>query len=257
MNVCDFSRSYLYFCVDLQKQQAITITNKQPFTKNQVRIPLESRCVLTDPKGKQTQYVLGASCKTELVNVKTGMWTQPNADFAPIASEDDFLIIKRWQRHDLEIQQKDSSMAKHRERQVGKAREAWHEHRLDVTLVDEKPLTVDEVIAATLNNRQMTARTELELVGGWHALIEYPVKTINVSDRDRYYQVDTGPVLLPRIAGASSPISGFELAYVAHNAPDWVEFVVNVPTAVGEGITVPHYSESRGMKAKNGMFLLG
>ena len=55
-------------------------------------------------------------------------------------------------------------------------------------------------------------------------MIEYPVKTINVSERDRYYQVDTGPVLFPDLSiGHESFVGNFRLAYIAHNCADWAE----------------------------------
>jgi len=74
------------------------------------------------------------------------------------------------------------------------------------------------------------------------------VKTVNFSERERYYQVDTGPVLFPGVtgigAGGEPPLTACRLAYVAHNAPDWAEFIVCVPTAVHADIDVHHYSKS-------------
>ncbi|MFM1550114.1 MAG: hypothetical protein ACKJSG_11980 [Lentisphaeria bacterium] len=81
---------------------------------------------------------------------------------------------------------------------------------------------------------------------GLPVVIEYPVKCVNVSERELYYQTDTGPVLLPNDrTDTDLPIERFDLAYVAHNCPDWAEFIVSVPTPVSEGVSVDHYSESR------------
>lgn len=258
VKACDFSRSYFHFRIDLELQRAITVTRRQPFTMNHVRIPLECRCELTAPDGRTVQYILGASCKTELVNVRRDMWVLPNADFCPIVSDDDaFLILKSWDRRDKGLEQNASDMAPFRDRQHGKARDAWAEHRLDVARVDAEALTsAQAVYDAVMNNEPLVSQTQLQLDGGWTALIEYPVKTINVSDRDGYYQVDTGPVILPTAIDGDAPIEAFRLAYVAHNAPDWVEFIVNVPTAIGHDISVDHYSKVVQVAAVNRMLRL-
>ena len=48
-------------------------------------------------------------------------------------------------------------------------------------------------------------------------------------------------------------MSRLRLAYVAHNAHDWAEFIVNVPTVVVPGVSVYHYSESRPLVVRNSM----
>lgn len=52
------------------------------------------------------------------------------------------------------------------------------------------------------------------------------------------------------------PITQFRLAYIAHNAPTWAEFVVNVPAFVAEGVSVNHYSQPVRVEGKNVMFEL-
>ena len=67
---------------------------------------------------------------------------------------------------------------------------------------------------------------------------------MNASERDFVYQTDTGPVIMPDFSrDPDDLIVGLELAFIAFNSPDWAEFVVRVPTSVGEGIEVNHYSK--------------
>jgi len=48
-----------------------------------------------------------------------------------------------------------------------------------------------------------------------------------------------------------------ELAFEAFNSPDWVEFIVRVPTPVVDGINVHHYSKSVRMNSKNEIYQVG
>jgi hypothetical protein len=243
MHTRDFSRSFIHFRIDLEEQAAITMSSKQPFTMNHVRIPLECVCVMND-----VTYVLGASCKTERVNVTENVWRDPNADFAVISSNDDFLLLKRFARCGQEAANEvDPDRPVQFERQSGKAAEAWCMHRLDIPHVEGEELsTADAVYNAIMANRNVVSRTEYELRDGTTVVLEYPVKCINVNDREGFYQVDTGPVIFPDdMPDVSMPIERFRFAYVAHNCHDWAEFIVNVPTPVNGGVAVHHYSQSR------------
>ena len=223
---------------------------------NHVRILLECRCVITDTRsGEDTQFVLGAACKTERVGVDRDVWTEPNADFNPVVSDADYLIIKSWDRCDKGVLLYPPRLGVQPERQVGKAVEAWVLHRSDLTWKDGKVLeTTEHITEAVFNNRAISARTEFDLDGQHRVALEYPVKTINVSDRDGHYQVDTGPVLFPDLSlGGETMIANLRLAYVAHNSPDWAEFIVNVPTPLTGEIAVHHYSKPQRVDAQNTM----
>ena len=252
MQTTDFRSSYLWFEID--HTRAITVTTKQPVQHNQVRIPLECRCEWTTAEGQTTQYVLGASCKTEKVAVDSDIWMLPNADFCVVHSTNEFLIIKRWQECGLQIS---AELAKHQERQVGVCDEAWTSHKADVTRVEATVVEGDEIVAAVHNRKTLVSVTECKLSDGSTFLVEYPVKTINVSDQFGNYQVDTGPILLPDLEIESDRAVGkFRLAYVAHHQPDWSEFIVNVPTTHDSGIVSDHYSKPVRLDARNTMLAL-
>jgi hypothetical protein len=95
----------------------------------------------------------------------------------------------------------------------------------------------------------LVARTQYNDVD-WEVTIDHPAKTLNYSEVDGVYQTDTGPILLPdlsdkRLSGGRRLVECFDLAYAAFNAVGWAEFIVNVPTPVGNGINVNHYSKTR------------
>ena len=245
----DFSRSFLTFQMDLQKQPMITLSHKPPTTLNNARIQLEARCLLTEIRsGKSKEYVLGASCKTERVGADCEIWTIPNADFCPVVSQDEFLTIKSWQKRDMGVRLQPPSHGRQPERQSGSTRDAWANLRIDLFPVEGEVLDSFEAInTATLSNRRLVSRIEYE-DGGYHVCIDHPVKTMNVSDRERVYQTDTGPILLPDFSPERNTrmlIEHFDLAFAAVNAPDWAEFVINVPTSLTPDISVNHYSQTR------------
>ena len=255
MQTCDFTKSFFYFENDHEAQSPLTVTVRQPVTRNQVRTPVECRCEVTSPQtGTTTQYVLGASCKTEKVNVERDIWLIPNADFCVVSSDQTFVIIKQFEQLDVDVPVEEN-MAKPVCRQVGESDGAWVRHSRNLHMVPGRPLELpDQVITATLAGRPMTSRTEFVLPDGHQVMIEYPVKTINVSERDGYYQVDTGPVLFPDPAiGHASFVGNFRLAYIAHNCADRAEFIVNVPTPVASGISVDHYSQAVRLETRNFM----
>jgi len=87
--------------------------------------------------------------------------------------------------------------------------------------------------------------------------VEYPVKTVNYSERHHSYQVDTGPVLMLDPSAGDSLIERLHMAYVAHLGGDWAEFLVNVPTRLeGHDISVYHYSNVRRVTARNSLWLV-
>jgi hypothetical protein len=243
--VCDFSRSYYIWQVNLESRPLVTVSERQPFTLNYVRVPLECRCHLRFPgEDRDTQYVLGAACKTERVNVKRDVWMMPNADYQPVASETEYLRIKSWDRCDKGVLLDPPARGPQLERQVGRAEDAYDFQRVDLRAGNARELrSTGEIIETALGGDPLTSRTEYETDEGVRVRIEYPVKAINVSEKDGYYHVDTGPVLFYDASiGHERPIGNLRLAYVAHNAPDWAEFIVNVPTPLNDEISVNHYA---------------
>jgi len=246
MQVCDFSRSFFTIRIDRNSKSAQTMSKDEPWTVNNARFPVECRCILTDGD-RQVEYLLGASCKSEWVNVDSGVWDSPNADMCMIQSEEDFLVIKSWDHRGRRIPLHPPTLGDQPLRQSGKNADAFDRVDRSVRMTEGQVLkTTDQVIEAGLGNRPLVSQTCFSLDDGKKVVLEYPVKDCNFSDYDHYYQVDTGPVLMPDPSRNGEPwIENLELAFIAHSKPDWAEFIVNVPTPLAGGISVDHYSESR------------
>ena len=92
------------------------------------------------------------------------------------------------------------------------------------------------------------------------AIIECPVKTLNTNRERDIYQVDTGPIVLPDLSQRyERHADGISLAFVAINAPHFADFVIEVPTQVGEGQAVCeiyNYSHSMTLPAKNRLYVV-
>ena len=97
MQILDFARSFILFRVDVVNKPPVTVTHKPPFTVNNARVPIESHCRILDREtGLTHSFNLGASCKTERVNVERDIWTEPNADFMPLVSDTQFMTVKTF-----------------------------------------------------------------------------------------------------------------------------------------------------------------
>ncbi len=245
MKVCDFSRSFIRWRVDTQKKPALTVSQKLPMTLNNVRVPIECRLELVDPQGKKNAYVLTASCKSEQVWVQDKVWHQPNADMCVIASEDQFLVFKRWDKCNKGVMRYPTTLGVQPERQLERAEAAFDRFSIDLHWVESRRLqTTPEIIEVLFSGKPVVARTEYHQ-DAWSVMIEYPVKAVNFSEREAYYQVDTGPIIFPEVRSEGvETIAKLQLAYIAHNCPEWAELIVCVPTAINDKDTVFHYSQS-------------
>lgn len=234
MNAIDFANSYM------------TWFPHEP-QGNIARIQLDAACTLIDEAtGKQEQFYLIAPCRAERMYLETPLFQLPNYEFCGIWSADEFLIIRTaW------VSARDN-------RQYGLGRERWRTIHLDIrTFAQTTVLTEDAaIVQATLDNRALNARTELyDAARSRRALLEYPVKTMNVMRDPMRFQVDTGPLILPDFtASAPHPIESFEMAHVVYNGMDKAEFILRKPvpsTADGNTETTTDYSAVQIVTARN------
>jgi hypothetical protein len=118
---------------------------------------------------------------------------------------------------------------------------------------------VREISEAMTAGKPLVAQTELrDAATGRVAVIECPVKTINWKRDTGDWQVDTGPVLLPDLTAPPEEWSqNLRLAYVAFNAPDWAEFVIEEATPIRDGekevAKVYHYLGQFATPARNAL----
>ena len=257
-SICDFQRSFVRWRVDSEKKPVITVSHKPPFRVNNVRIPLECRATLIDHAtgDKTTHYALTASCKTERVNVTEDIWTQPNADLTVIASDGRFLGIKAWDKVDKGVMRYPESLGVQPERQIEHAEGAFDDFSIDFHYRSAMELiTIEDTIETLSSNQEVIARTTM-VHGQYEFIIEYPIKAINFSERDRYYQIDTGPILYPDFGNfdGGDMLKSLKLAYISHNCDSWAEFILNVPTPLTDDISVHHYSKIVRLDVSNQLY---
>ncbi|MDP6553518.1 MAG: hypothetical protein QGG71_02565 [Pirellulaceae bacterium] len=254
--IIDFSQSFLTFRIDTLKKPPTTASHKPPFTLNNARIQIECRCRVTDKQTGNTQtFVMGANCKTERVGVERDIWTEPNADFVPVFSDDGFMHIKTYASAGVAVDLYPHGSGPQSDRQTGQISDAFDDVRIDVVQRQGVALnTAEEIVAATLANQSLVACSTIHSAR-CTAVIEYPIKTINANERDMIYQTDTGPVLLPDLDGpAESMLSRLEMAFAAFNSPDWIEFLVRVSTTIASGANVYHYATPVRLDCQNQIF---
>ncbi|MEE2708217.1 MAG: hypothetical protein VYA69_01300 [Gemmatimonadota bacterium] len=261
METIDFQRSFFTFRIDTLKKPPKTVSHKPPYSLNNARIPVDSRCVIIEKDtGISHTFILGVNCKTEQVGANENLFYQPNADFVPICSLDDnkFMALKTFDIADKGMMLYPPSLGKQSERQVIFSEETFDSLKVDLTPVPGNVLeSPEEIVGAVLANRLINGCTRIES-DRYTADIEYPIKTINANERDMVYQPDTGPVLLPDLSRTpDNLICGINLAFLAFNTPDWAEFIVRVPTAISEDLKVYHYSQAERFDAQNRIVELG
>ncbi|MCC6442606.1 MAG: hypothetical protein IT210_04000 [Armatimonadetes bacterium] len=241
MNLPDFPRSFMTFTV--------------PGRANTARIQIDARCVLTRPgSGEAETFVLITPCKSEEMYVREGLFKAPNYDFCGIWSEKEYLILRTYPAHDP---------ANEGEWEAGPNSPRFEEVKIDIrSQTPVEPLRTDaQVVRATLGNLPLLARTRLRY-GDTEAVIDYPVKTMNICEGTERFQVDTGPVPVPDMdSRAGRAVERFAMAFVCYNTFDAAEFVLREKTAVpqdGEAACkVMHYSRIVRMSARHELFCVG
>ncbi len=253
MKVIDFSRSFLTFRIDMLKKPPATYSHEPPYSLNSPRIQIDCRLQIVEKaSGRSEQFFLGVNCKTERVGVDRDVWTDPNADFVPILSKSQILVIKTYDRVGRSVPLFHANGGHQPERHVLRVEEAFDGLTFDLVKCEAETLqTPKQIVESTLENHRLTASTTIE-TDRYRAVLDYPIKTMNANERDDIYQTDTGPVMLPDLdRDWEEMIEGMELAFSAFNCPDWIEFIVRQPTAIGNGESVWHYSQSKRYDVKN------
>lgn len=224
------------------------ITGLSP--ENRVRFWVESRTRIIDEQAGVTEdYYQCGSCKAEDTFAGNDLFLPDNYDFLPVYGPEYGLIFRR--RAYLHDGYRETKLVRN---MWDGQRYRLHEHdqaeRLD---------TDDAICKATHEGALLIGQTELA-GSGMRAIIEYPVKTMNIRDATTTYQVDTGPVLLPDLSRRHSRlVDSLRLAYVAFNTAEFADFVIEVPTVLraengAAAATTCHYSERVSLQSSNRLF---
>ena len=219
-----------------------------PKSFNSVRFWIESRTVLIDEKNnQQTEIYQCASCKSENTFGESDLFLSPNYDFMPIFGGEDLLIFRRH------------ANATDRYRDLVKAESVWGNPILKLRTAKNvaEISTFEEIRDATAAAIPLVAQTEIHNEEtGLRAILEYPIKTMNIDRDNNIYQVDTGPLALPDLTRREdSPLGTVRLAFVAFNQPHFADFVIEQLTPItkddAEVAKVYHYSNPISLTASN------
>ncbi|MDD9988992.1 MAG: hypothetical protein OXQ31_22165 [Spirochaetaceae bacterium] len=250
--------------------------------RDSVRVLIESRILLAGgPHGTGIPYYLGASCKGEdtygvrkqygPMGFRAGartLFLDPNYDFTWIVGSGSAVIFRRALP---DASNPAGAPGRYREVRADTSR-MWGPLRLQLTPATgayEIPVSdFAAVAAATDAGHGIVAQTEIADAGtGTRAVIEYPVKTMNVS-RAGYpaagdgsvWQTDTGPIGVPDLSRRHDPpVACFSLGFiaVASRQPDAADFVLERPTALARphaDVSVLHFSAPFSRPATNRLF---
>ena len=225
------------------------ITNSGP--ENQVRFWVESSTKVIDEKtGNSMDFYQCGSCKSENTFAKTDLFQENNYDYLPILAGDQWLVFRRLPG--LSDRYRKVHVAKNIA--FGEPSLKTLRPAANVTLLPEKWEAIAETNAAGI---PIVAQTELyHQKTGLRAILEYPVKTMNISVPKKMYQVDTGPVAFPDLTRRTERlVDCLSLAFVAFNAPHTADFVTEQPTPVDpndpESPQTYHYAKPFSLPAKN------
>ena len=229
LEATDFGRSFVTF-----------VTHGR---ENNARIQMECVVSLTDlGTAEEEVFYLAASCKSEDTFAEMNLFRSPNYDFCGVFNASQYSIIRTHARS--EDGQPD----------VGPVAGRFERVYMQITRSPAKALDEPaQVVQATLAGRAITATTVIkDPAGRFRCDLEYPVKTMNVSDLRNMYQADTGPVAFPDFAmEVEFNVARFGLAYVAFNAPHFADFVILRPTEIGPAVFTPHFSQVLSMPSEN------
>jgi hypothetical protein len=221
---------------------------------NAVRFWVESRTrIIDDNANTFADYYQCGSCKSENTFAERDLFHADNYDFLPILGKDEWLVFRRT------VAESD------RYRTVSKTRDLWGDPILKLREVSQVTIleTWEQIRDATAAAVPIVTQTEIaNPEAGLRAIIECPTKTMNVSIEKRLYQVDTGPVAFPDLKERRErEIDCLSLAFVAFNAPDFADFVVEQLTPVTDEPDGPcrtyHYSYPFSVPAENRVLALG
>ena len=216
---------------------------------NSVRFWIESRTTITDSStGDSTVFYQCASCKSENTFGESDLFYPDNYDFLPILGGGHWLLFRRKAQLDVE-----------RYRETVVSPNGWGEPRLllhdgsNVRMLD----AWEQIRDATVQGVPLVSQTELVNEDtSLKAVIECPVKTMNISLEKKMYQIDTGPIAFPDLTRKSEPlINCLNLAFVAFNQSHFADFVIEQPTSVMEDevelCKIHHYSNPISLPATN------
>lgn len=228
------------------------------WNENQVRFWVESRTrVIDDRTGRIEDYIQCASCKSEDTFATKDLFYADNYDFLPIFGPEWGVIFRR------------KAYLNPNYRSVVPVSQMWAGVRQRLRVVPTGAggarllNSTAEIRRATHEGWPLVGQTEYaDAATGLRAILEHPIKTMNIHDQRDLYQVDTGPLAFADLSSRPERlVDTLRLAFVAYNAPDWADVVIEDVTPIVEAgverTKIHHYSRRQTLQARNRVYALG
>lgn len=186
---------------------------------HRVRIQLEAACTLTNDKtGHKEELFLLCPCRTEFTIVKDNLFQIPNGEFRPVFGREFSVPISSRPSNEPEKLKR------------SKLSDQFADYSIEArSIAGAKELTThDQVIQATMADDLMNGRTTYhDAKRGVTVTLEYPIKLINLQQKEKLFQVCMGPVPLPDLASWDGVcVDRVFLAELAFSEFDYMEFAL-------------------------------
>jgi len=225
------------------------IVGKAPW--NRVRFLVESRTrIIDERRNRYENFYQCAACQSENTFADRDLFKTDTTNFTAVFGPMYGIKFRRPAHFNPGY------------RQVYRAADLWggQVYHLPQPLAWQLVSTNERIRHASHEGLPLVGQTEIvNLATGLRAIIEFPIKTINIHDGNDRYQVDTGPVVYPDLSRRYTRlVDSLSLAFVAFNAPSFADFVIEDVTPIVEGgrevTRVHHYSRILSVPATNRVF---
>jgi len=220
---------------------------------NKVRFEIQSRMRIFDDRAAVYEdYYRCASCKAERTFATHDLFSPDNFDFSVVFG----------QRNSIQFERTAGLNPGYR--RVIASKKLWEGHVVKLRQPRTSHLlpTSQVIREATNEGLPLVAQTEIANPAiGLRALLEFPVRTMNVHDEKDLYQVDTGPIAYPDLSQRYPRlIDSISLAFVAFNKATAADFIIEAETPIlhfgREAARVHHYSRTITMPVQNRIFAI-
>lgn len=220
---------------------------------NRVRFEIESRTrIFDDRTGGHEDFYQCAACKGEQTFADHDLFSPDNFNFLVVFGDQNNIQFRRTAHLNPEY------------RQVIKTKKMWEGHVVSLRAPRSSRLlpNTEAIRQATHEELCLVAQTEIANPAlGLRAIVEFPIKTMNIHDGKNLYQVDTGPVAYPDLSQRYPRlIDSISLAFVAFNQPTDADFIVEAETPImhfgREVARVHHYSQTVSVPVRNRVFAI-
>jgi hypothetical protein len=216
---------------------------------NSARILIDARCtIFDDANGTSLETYLIAPCRTEWMYRETELIQIPSGEYRVIFSQDRQVAVGK---HIEETAPRAGSIST----------SAFNSLEFAVRSVPAVALESDQaVVDATQRLVPIVGTTEIvNAERGLRALLEFPIRTMNIHPERVRFQVDNGPLIFPDFTlEPEHLIDHCKLAHTVYNTFDYAEFICKQPTPLvkngAEVATVFHYSDVHRLQVTNRLY---